>query len=243
MGFFEKLFGKKTAVQEPREAISEPASSPDGDIAPQLAAALTFYQAGRFDRTVAAAQPYTTAPDDPLLRADANRLCALAWSGLNSHRDAFPYWLALFQDEPSAHNALQLATTSVMCGEYERGEAWLQKFDQVNDETHEMSSALARTNFISALGQADQPALALPHLEWMRSVYAQVHVTDSHFLYMRGVAFFSVFLEKSLPLLQSTLSASQIHEWYSHLDGKLDDDGQAMLTQWINSLPTAAAAD
>ncbi|MBZ4074195.1 hypothetical protein J4N35_24445, partial [Escherichia fergusonii] len=86
----------------------------------------------------------------------------------------------------SAHNALQLATTSVMCGELKRGEAWLMKFDEINEQTHEMSIVTARTQFISSLTQSGHMAEALPYLDWLRDVYAHVRITDSHFLYVRG---------------------------------------------------------
>lgn len=225
MGLFNKLFGKKT------EAASSAAPAMDAQdgkaIAPMLAPALRSYQAGRLDAAIAAAAPYVDT------HADASRLCALAHSAADRHAEAFPYWLALFQQEPSAHNALQLATTSVMCGEVPRGEAWLMKFDEINEETRELSPVSARTNFISALKQSGHMAEALPYLAWVRDVYAHLRITDSHFLYMRGVPFFSAFLEVSLPTVRASLSADAVVAWYEELAGKLDEEGEAQLAAWI----------
>ena len=228
MGLFNKLFGKKT------EAASsiEPSRAAQGGaaIAPVLAPALKAYQAGRLDAAIAAASPYVDT------YADASRLCALAHSDAHRYGEAFPYWLALFQQEPSAHNALQLATTSVMCGEVPRGEAWLMKFDEINEERHELSPVTARTQFISALTQSGHLAEALPYLVWVRDVYAHLRITDSHFLYMRGVPFFSAFLEVSLPTVRASLSADAVVAWYEALAGKLDEDGEAQLAAWIGHL-------
>lgn len=230
MGLLKKLFGKKASED------TAPAASGGGEeaIAPALAPALQAYQAGRFDAAVAAAAPHAGT------HADANRLCALAHSAMHRYAEAFPYWLALFGQEPSAHNALQLATTSVMCGEVPRGEAWLMKFDEINEEKHELSPVAARTNFISALTQSGHMAEALPYLAWVRDVYAHLRITDSHFLYMRGVPFFSAFLEVSLPTLRASLPADAVVAWYGELAGKLDEEGEAQLEAWIGHLEAKA---
>ncbi|MGS0893874.1 hypothetical protein ACVBGC_15250 [Burkholderia stagnalis] len=240
MGLLGKLFGKKSrdeaASPAPSAAANDAAEAgeQDGpDIAPELAPALAEFQAGRHEAAIAAAAPHAEQ------LADASRLCALAYSALHRYPDAFPYWLKLFDKEPSAHNAMQLATTSVMCGEIERGEAWLQKAAQVNQDTREQSDVAARVNFISALMQSGHLREALPHLEWVRDVYGQVRITDSTFLYMRGIPFFPTFLEKSLEILTATQPADAIAPWYGALKGKLDDEGDAQLAAWIGKLPAA----
>jgi len=169
MGFLEKLFGRNAKDRAAEGAADAPQSAKDegntsGDIAPELASALQSYQQGRHEAAIAAAAPHVDR------HADANRLCALAYSDMLRYPEAFPYWLALFNQEPSAHNALQLATTSVMCGELDRGEAWLMKFDEINEQTHELSSVTARTQFVSALKQSGHMAEALPYLAWIRDV-------------------------------------------------------------------------
>ncbi|MCT7318800.1 hypothetical protein N5I87_22490 [Ralstonia sp. CHL-2022] len=234
MGLLKKLFGRNA-----NDRVANPAPPPKDDdtapdIAPELAPALEAYQQGRHEAAIAAAAPYANR------HADANRLCALAYSDMRRYPEAFPYWLALFEREPSAHNALQLATTSVMCGELKRGKAWLMKFDEVNEQTHEMSSVTARTQFISSLTQSGHMAEALPYLVWLRDVYAHVRITDSHFLYMRGIPFFPSFLENSLPILKATLPAEAVAQWYSVLSGHLDEEGEVQLKQWVQSLSATA---
>ncbi|KVL97502.1 hypothetical protein [Burkholderia stagnalis] len=240
MGLLGKLFGKKSREAEAASAStsSEPpapqtppeAARDEPDIAPELAPALAAFQAGRHEAAIAAAAPHAERI------ADASRLCALAYSAMHRYPEAFPYWLSLFDKEPSAHNAVQLATTSVMCGEVKRGEAWLQKAAEVNHETHEQSDVTARTHFISALTQSGHFAEALPHLTWVRDVYGHVRITDSTFLYMRGIPFFSAFLENSLGILKATQPAEAVEAWYGALKGKLDDDGDAQLDAWIGQL-------
>ncbi|VWD56088.1 hypothetical protein BLA39750_06736 [Burkholderia lata] len=244
MGLLGKLFGKKPrdeasspapSTQDATEA-GEPGASREPDIAPELASALAALQAGRYKKAIEGALPHVER------LADAARLCAIAYSEMERYPEAFSYWLKLFEQEPSAHNALQLATTSVMCGEVERGEAWLTKAAQVNHDTHEQSDATARVNFISALMQSGRVREALPHLAWMRDVYAHMRITDSTFLYMRGIPFFSSFLEKSLEILKATQPADAIVSWYGELHGKLDEEGEAQLAEWVGQLKGQPAA-
>lgn len=245
MGLLGKLFGKKprdaaaasasTSTVDAADEAGEAAGQRPTEIAPELASALAAFQAGRHESAIAAAAPHAAR------LADAARLCALAYSAMQRYPEAFPYWLALFDKEPSAHNAVQLATTSVMCGEVARGEAWMQKAAEINHDTHEQSDVAARVNFISALmhGRLRE---ALPHLAWVRDVYGHVRITDSTFLYMRGIPFFSSFLERSLEILKATQPADAIAPWYGELTGKLDEEGEAQLAAWIGQLPGQPAA-
>lgn len=234
MGLLGKLFGKRSSGVGMDARSSQVDEGDPLGISPELAPALRAYKEGHYETAIAAATPYADGD------ADASRLCALAYSALHRYQEAFPYWLALFEREPSAHNALQLATTSVMCGELDRGEAWLHKFDEINEQTHELSSVTARTNFISALTQVGHMIESLPHLTWMRGVYAHVRVTDDHFLYVRGIPFFLIFLEKSLFVLEACMPSDAIVEWYRELSGRLDEEGEIQLEEWIRRLTSAA---
>ncbi|MGH8083554.1 MAG: hypothetical protein ACREP7_23465 [Lysobacter sp.] len=240
MGLISRLFGrdKKADTAEPGPAPDDSASddTSPAPIAPELESALAALQRGDFHATLELARGQIEA-SVPETRADAQRLCAMALSELDRYPDAFEHWHALFELEPSAHNALQLATVSVMCNEVDRGGAWLTHCEQINATTHEIPPVSARTNFLSALNRAGHSEAALVHLQWLREVFAQVHVTDSNYLYMRGVPFFGAFLDNSLPMLQTQLAPAQVREWYAELDGKLDEDGQATLRNWIAALP------
>ncbi|MFS8375215.1 hypothetical protein JH314_00995 [Xanthomonas campestris] len=235
MGLWDRLFGRKTPATPPSAAAqATPAAAADADAAadidPQLQPALALFQQG--DHVGA----YNAAVAHLDVGADAHRLCALSLSALGRYHEAFPHWLALFEVEQSAHNALQLATTSVMCNEIDRGEAWLMKFDQLNEHERATSPATARTNFLSALTQAGHGEHALPHLEWLREAYAGMSITDGHFLFVRGLPFFETFLERSTPLLRVCLPADALADWYLQMQPALDAPGQAAVAAHVASL-------
>ena len=240
MGLFNRLFGRKSAAETTQVPVPTSVTDVDtdvdaeqsqqDDIDPALAEALQAFQDGNHEQALQLASARLDAG------VDAYRLCALSLCELQRYGDALPYWEKLFEYEPSSHNALQVATSTVMTGQVEAGEAWLDKFDQINRSSQEISPALARTNFISALTQAGLDAHTLPHLEWMRSAYGSLSVTDATFLYLRGVAPFSVFLERSLPLLRLQLPEAEIAAWYLSIHDQLDANGQAQLDAHVGQL-------
>ncbi|CAJ0799579.1 hypothetical protein LMG19083_03320 [Ralstonia psammae] len=97
MGLLKKLFGR-SANDRVANPPPPPKDDTSPDIAPELALALEAYQQGQHEAAIAAAAPYADR------HADANRLCALAYSDMRRYPEAFPYWLALFEQEPSAAN-------------------------------------------------------------------------------------------------------------------------------------------
>jgi hypothetical protein len=78
-------------------------------VAPALAAAFEHLEAERYADALDAASSQV-ASEDPSVRADARRICALACSRLTRWEAASGYFISLFEDEPTAHNALQIAT-------------------------------------------------------------------------------------------------------------------------------------
>ncbi|OVE45784.1 hypothetical protein CBW21_21645 [Chromobacterium violaceum] len=234
MGILKRLMGRGKAAQ---------LSVSHGETPPELAAAVDALQREDWPQALRLAQPHLEAKSAGL-RADAYRLCALATSRQGQWRTSFSCWHKLFELEPSAHNALQLASASVMAGDVERGKAWLMKFDEINRVRREYSCAAAYVNFISALAQAGHARETLPYLTWLRELYRQLKITDDMFLHQRGVPFLHVFLENSWPLLLQCLNEKQVREWYGAMLADLDEDGCAALRRWLDEMmPVAAAND
>ncbi|WP_375591791.1 hypothetical protein [Chitiniphilus eburneus] len=223
MGLFSRLFGRRGAPATRLAPRSDP---------PELAAAIAALQAGDMPAVLRLAQPHLDAPA-PAVRADAQRLCALAQSRLGAWPAAFGHWHALFELEPTAHNALQLATTSVMCGEIERGEQWFRQSGELNAASQDTNPVQAHISFLTALCNIGRHAEALPYLCWIRDVYRQLHITDDTFLHLRGVPFLSVFLENSWPVLHAALDAPAIGAWYGELIADLDEDGAQRTRHWL----------
>jgi hypothetical protein len=201
----------------------------------ELQPALAAFKAENFNGAITLAKAHCQHPE-VLVQADAHRLCALSSSELAQWDSAFEHFHALFALEATTHNALQLATTSVMAGELLRGQAWFEKAEQINAGSEDMPTAGLRTAFMSALENKGEMTALMPHIEWLGNAYRSVCVTDSHFLFMRGLPFFSVFLERSLPVLQANLAAPEVKKWYAQMSESVDDEGQVMINAHIQAI-------
>ena len=163
------------------------------------------------------------------LRADASRLCALAASRTERWSVACRHFELLFGLEPTAFNALQVASTAVRSGELARGLSWLQKAHQINDASPAMQAPRIDTAFLSALEQQGEYAAALPVLDKLAGAYQALPSLDDHFVWSHGLPFFGDFLRKSLPLLHHALPGDDVPDWYARLRSGLSPDGVAMI--------------
>jgi tetratricopeptide (TPR) repeat protein len=221
------------------------ADSVDGAAPPptpdELVPALAAFEAGQHGAALQLAQAQRSHPD-AAVQADALRLCGLASSRLSRWAEAFGHFHALFELEPQTLNALQLATTSVMAGELLRGQAWYQRACALNQTQHEMPPARLCTHFISALEQAGEHEAALPLLDELAQQYRAHGITDSHFLWSRGLPFLEEFLRKSWALQVGFQPAAVLRPWYQDLAADLDESGQQAVSRFLAEVDHHAAA-
>jgi hypothetical protein len=211
----------------------EAAEAQEAAIAPVLASALALYQAARFADAYVRAQPHTGAGDGRL-RVDANRLCALACVRQGRWDAAVTYWSAVFDDEPSAATALQLAASGVLAGDLPVGQAWFQRARTMNAARGELPPLTLLTTFVSALDQAGQQQAAMPWLDAIRECYCNQGVTDPTALFANRMPLFHEFLDRSAPIVFAALGGPPGLRWFAAMLGHLDEAGHAALRQWID---------
>lgn len=212
-------------------------------VAPELEAAVEDLKAERYDAALAAAARHT---DDGqhAVRTDALRICAMASSHLGHWNDALRHWHALFNQEDTARNALQIAITSVMTGDVPGGMAWLERARALNRETEQLTTFQLVTTFISALTQSGHAAAALPYLDDIKPMFVALASTDPTRLFMDGMPSFQVFLDNSLPIVRAALDPASGHSWYTAMRPHLDQRGQAELDTWLRErFPPVGAQD
>jgi hypothetical protein len=211
---------------------SEAAGVPELPDPPGLETAIEYLNAGQYEAALDSAAPYIKA-DQASLRIDATRLCALACSRLGRWPESTNFWHTLFDEERTAHNALQVATSSVMAGNVQRGATWVAKSLEMNAVSHELPGLLIQTNFVTALSQCGQMKDALPYLDEIKQVYANVRLTDPTFLYAQRMPLFSAFLDNSAPVIRAALDPEQGRAWYTSMLPHLDDSGRTELSAWL----------
>lgn len=201
---------------------------------PELLPALALLQAEAHAEALAAASKHVDAAQ-AARRTDALRICGIACSRLDRWDEASRYWRALFDHETSAHNALQVATSAVMAGALASGIEWVEKAAALNAKSAELPGLQVWTNFVTALGRAGQERAAMPYLEKIRQVYAELGTTDATVLYARRIPFFSAFLDNSRPLVRAALDRESGRQWYAALLPELDEGGRQELGAWLEN--------
>ena len=209
-------------------------------VAPELVPALAFMQGDAHEQACTAAAAHI-ASGDPAVQADALRICALACSSLARWHEACGHWQALFDHEPTAHNALNAATTSVMAGALAEGVDWIERAAALNLRSRELPMLQLWIGFVPALGRAGQGRAALPYLDKIRQVYAELGTTDATILYAQRIPFFSAFLDNTRPLVRAALDDEQGRRWYAALLPSLDANGRQELSAWLDEAFGASA--
>ncbi len=225
--------------------IGNPASSPptvpateSSETPKELVPALAALQSDNFAEAIELANSYAH-DSNHLIAADARRICAQAHARLSQWQESFGNYKRLFDLEPSALNALQLATTAVMSADTPLGDSWFERAQAININSNELPQGRLRTAYLSALEQAGDYAATRPHLDWLACAYRSVKVTDDHFVWARGLPFFGEFLKKSQPLLLACVPEHEVRAWYEALCPDLDEAGRAAVKQHLASLSRA----
>lgn len=224
--------GGPAVVTNPAMRPSTMTSEPQTPV--ELEPAVAALQAENHALAAALAEGLIQHPE-PAVRADALRLCALAHARMSQWGRAFDLFHRLFESEPTAFVALQMATTSVCAGQLLRGQAWLERAHGINRETREMQPPRLDTAYLSALEEAGEMEAAMPLLDKLAMAYRALPTVDDHFVWSHGLPFFGEFLRKSLPLLRASLGDTGVRDWYLRMQADLDDQGRARLTEHLHA--------
>jgi tetratricopeptide (TPR) repeat protein len=242
MGFLARLFGKRDQAVEPASEEAARATGEHADSAAEepreLRRAIDALQAGDLAAAMAYAKPYLH-DRNALVRTDALRLLALASSHQGKYQDALPFWTGLVELEPSAHNWAQLAATAAATGKLEIAEPAFARAIELSAEGPEggrSAMPMLHGNYASALDLGGNSALALRHLDILKSWHSALGITDATFLYIRGMPLFEVFLEHSLPIVKKVKAPDEVVAWLKELEANVDEDGQRLVAAYRSAM-------
>lgn len=217
-------------------AASDPAAGPPNP--PELIPAIDALNRGNYRQGIDLAAPFLGAEREST-RADALRLTGMCHSRLEQFAEALPFWEALLAFEHDADAWLNLASTAAAAGHFDRA---LDAFSQYTDAyTAEVRGTVAgaaafngfhHANFLAALAGAGRDDLAMVYLDRLAGFYRSLGSTDSNYLYLRTMPFFSTFLENSLPIVRRLKSDDQVRVWYREIHDDVDPEGQALFLRY-----------
>ena len=224
------LLAQLEARAEAAPAASRAEAPP---VPPELSSALAMFQAAQFGDAFARALPHVQSAQRQV-RCDANRLCGLARMRQGRWGQAIPWWQAVFADEATPANAMQLAGCYAMAGDLAAGQDWFDRARVLNGASRAVAPVSLLTNWVSALDMAGHPAATMPWLDEIRELYCARGVTDHTVLFANQMPSLSEFLERSAPIVLAALGRDPGLRWFAAMLGRLDEAGNVELGHWID---------
>ncbi len=89
--------------------------------------------------------------------------------------------------------------------------------------------------YMQGLRDVKEYEKAFEQLENLKEIYSTLSITDSHFLYTRGVPFFEKTMDASKEVLENS-DSNKVVNFINELKGKLDDEGKQFLEQFEKTL-------
>lgn len=125
-----------------------------------------------------------------------------------------------------------LCTSAILNNEERIGLDALNKAIRFNRETKTDGEGMPTPFMLlyatNALIDAGKYNLAFNQLNELAEVYGSMSITDSHFLYTRGVPFFEEFVKLAAKILPKQ-SVTDAKDWIDYTSSRLDDEGKNKL--------------
>lgn len=161
---------------------------------------------------------------------------ALAYFHTENYDEAKSIFENLCQKNGEPICWFNLCTSSIMAGETQKGLDALHQAIKLNREKDTNGEGIP-TPFMylyatRALLDSEQYNQAFNQLNELAEIYASLHITDSHFLYMRGVPFFDEFVKLSRDVLAKQ-EVTDHKQWITYVSSRLDDEGKETMKNLI----------
>lgn len=195
------------------------------------------YGEKNFAQAILLAQEHANS-SDTLLQHEANKVIALSHFQLREFDRSTKFFLELAKDSNNPNDHFNLATSATLNKDFDIGK---KAFDNAVEMYRKSGTAenLSIPNmafyYLHALKDAGAYEKAFEQLEFLGEIYKKLGITDTHFLYMRGVPFFEDVIKAAKEILKKIPSA-RAKVWVNKLMESVDEDGKNTLKQLESDL-------
>ncbi len=213
------------------------------DFSPLLDQADALLAQGKFEEAIAEASK-SQESTDALARADAHRICGLAYVQMKKYSDAEKEWEAVIKDDQHRwKDWFNLAISATMNGNVVRGKQafeTVEKACSADTDAPKMGEDIASLTYfyMRSLIETEQYDEALPQLDKLTSLYARIHVTDPSFVFTStgsSIPPLSEILDTAQPIFQH-IGKERSMALLTELAGKIDEEGQQEVKSAIEKL-------
>jgi tetratricopeptide (TPR) repeat protein len=227
--WLRRLWGKNNTIPEPEPEATKPEPLPE-ETKSSLDYLWTYMNEERYEDVLAVVQPILKQETDPE-HSLALKLAGLAHFKLGNYQTAE----AMFQEQvPLSQNPddwFNLVTAATLNRNIELSElACRHAIELYQQHGKPENLPVPQMHFYYMLALRDVHAYqkAYEQLTVLKNIYCSLRITDSTFLYIRGVPFFSSVLEAGKAILEN-INPAAARSLLLELRKKVDEEGRTVL--------------
>jgi len=163
---------------------------------------------------------------------DANKLIGMAQFRQAKYQEALLHFLRATEYNPELNDWFNVITSATLSKNIKVGRNAFDKAVELQlDSGHKEQPSIPfmRQYYACALRDIGEYDLALEQINELRQIYEQLKITDTTFVYIRGVPFLSHTMDVAVDVFNGLGANFDAQEWIDSFSSKLDDEGQAYL--------------
>ena len=169
-----------------------------------------------------------------LIAKDANKLMGMSLFRQAKYQEALPYFQKATEYNPEINDWFNVITSGTLSKNVEVGRNAFDKAVQLQlDSGHKEQPSIPfmRQYYACALRDIGEYELALEQINELRQIYEQLKITDTTFVYIRGVPFLSHTMDVAMDVFNGLGASFDAKEWIDSFSSKLDEEGQEYLNE------------
>jgi tetratricopeptide (TPR) repeat protein len=190
-----------------------------------------------FDKAIHLAEPFFESTDLELSR-QAKKFVASCRFRKGEYDRAQSQFESLAVRSEDSEDWFNLAMAATAAGNVDLGELAFKEVitcQHASNYTQKPTLPFMRVWYAGALRDRKEFLKALQQIEELRGLYEQLHVTDTQYLYNRGVPSLSLTMSIALDVLRGLGDSFDSLTWIRSFAPKLDDDGRSLVYEsWSN---------
>ncbi len=142
------------------------------------------------------------------------------------------------ENSKNSDDWFNLVTSSTLNKNIELSEKAFKKtveFYEKNGKEDNLPIPYVYFYYMQGLRDVKEYEKAFTQLEKLKDIYSTLSITDTHFLYMRGIPFFEETLDASKEILENS-EKDKVVKFISDLKEKIDEDGKKYLEEFENTI-------
>jgi len=203
----------------------------------ELKEAWDYFKKEEFEKARAIANNHLTDHRNTL-QHEANKIIALTYFRQGDYEKSTSIFERLASNSTNTDDWFNLVSSLTLISKYSESEIALKKAIALRanpENKNDISIPNMRYYYMQSLKEMEQYQRAFTQLEVLSDFYTQFTITDSTFLYMRGMPFFQHTVDSSKEILEN-INPSVSKKWISTLKNGIDNYGKEYLIEFEQKL-------